>query len=93
MNEEIGCNILYLFVTTIMRIRIMMGKGTNVVSLLFGTGKPPSRDINSHNSHSTSFQIGDYECVSCCELMSWVVCSVSNKSEITILFRVSSSIQ
>jgi hypothetical protein len=30
-----------------------------------------SRNINSHNSHSTSFQIGDYDCVSCCELMSW----------------------
>ena len=52
-----------------------------VVSLLFGTGIPPSRDINSHNSHSTAFQIGDYDCVSCSELMSWVVCSVSNKSE------------
>jgi hypothetical protein len=56
-----------------------------VVSLLFGTGKPPSRDINSHNSHSTSFQIGDYERGSCCELMSRVVRSVSNKNEITIL--------
>jgi hypothetical protein len=56
-----------------------------VVSLLFGTGKPPSRDINSHNSHSTSFQIGDYERVSCCELMSRVVRSVSNKSKFTIV--------
>jgi hypothetical protein len=56
-----------------------------VVRLLFDSEKHTTRDINSHNSHLTSFQNGDYESGSLFELMSRVVCSVSNKSEITII--------
>jgi hypothetical protein len=54
------------------------------VWLLFDSEKYTTRNINSHNSHSTLSQIGDYESGSLFELMSRVVCSVSNKSEITI---------
>jgi hypothetical protein len=55
-----------------------------VVWLLFDSEKHTTRDINSHNSRLTSFQNGDYESGSLFKLMSRVVCSVSNKSEITI---------
>jgi hypothetical protein len=58
-------------------------KRENYMDLLFSdTEKPLYCVMNSHNSHSASFQIGNYERRESCELIWRVVCSVSNESEI-----------